>query len=180
MNCGRLALSLVLLLGFEPAALAISNNSWDDISTVTELSLVGLALGTPVVKDDWDGAGQAALSIGLSAGLAEFGKALVHAERPDNSDNNSFPSGHTSVAFASATTVYRRYGWQLGFPAYAVAAFTGSARVAARKHHWYDVLAGAVIGTGSGWLFTKPFNDRVQVSPWADSKGGGLMVSMVW
>lgn len=174
------AVLLVLLFGLNPSAQAISNNSWDDISTVGALGLVGLALGTPVVKDDWDGAGQAALSIGLAGGLAELGKALVHEQRPDNSDNNSFPSGHTALAFSSATTLYRRYGWQMGFPAYAVAALTGSARVAARKHHWYDVAAGAAIGTGSGWLFTKAFNDKVQVSPWADSKGGGVLVSMVW
>ncbi|MGD9583778.1 MAG: phosphatase PAP2 family protein [Lysobacterales bacterium] len=180
MQFNRCALLLVLLLSIHPSAKAISNNSWDDISTVGALGLTSLALGTPIVKNDWDGAGQAALSIGFATGLAQLGKALIHEQRPDNSGDDSFPSGHTAFAFSSATTLYRRYGWRWGFPAYAVAALTGSARVAARKHHWYDVVAGAAIGTGSGWLFTKAINDKVQVSPWADTQGGGVMVSMVW
>jgi len=180
MKTRLLAWLLLALLGANTPAQAISHNSWDDISTVGAIGLVGLALGTPTVKDDWDGTGQAALSIGAAAGLAELGKALVHEQRPDRSDNNSFPSGHTALAFSSATTLYRRYGWQWGFPAYAVAALTGSARVAAKKHHWYDVAAGAAIGTGSGWFFTKAFNDKVALVPWVDSTGGGVEVAMVW
>ncbi len=174
--------ALTLLLGFAVAAPAhaISNDKWDDISTFTELTLLGVALAAPIVQDDWEGEGQAALSIGTAIGIATLGKALIHARRPDNSDNNSFPSGHTSIAFASATTLHRRYGWQVGFPAYAVAALTGTARVAARKHHWYDVVAGAAIGTGAGWFFTDAFNDKVQVTPWADSTGGGVFVAMRW
>ncbi|RLA58543.1 MAG: phosphatase PAP2 family protein, partial [Gammaproteobacteria bacterium] len=101
-------------------------------------------------------------------------------ERPDNSDDDSFPSGHTANAFASATTLYRRYGWQAGVPAYAVATLTGVARERSRQHHWYDVVAGAAIGGISGWFFTDAFNDKVQLVPWVDSKGGGVAVSMRW
>lgn len=180
MKARVFALLTWMLLGFNPAAQAISNNSWDNISTVGAIGLVGLALGTPVAKDDWDGAGQGALSIGVAAGFATLGKALVHEQRPDHSDNNSFPSGHTALAFSSATTLYRRYGWQWGFPAYAVAALTGTARVAAKKHHWYDVAAGAAIGTGSGWFFTKAFDDKVAMVPWVDSTGAGVEIAMVW
>lgn len=180
MKSALLALTLLLVFGVATPAHAISNNTWDDISSYTELSLLGVALAAPAIQDDWEGEGQAALSVGTAIGFATLGKALVHEQRPDHSDNNSFPSGHTAIAFSSATTLYRRYGWQVGFPAYAVAALTGTARVAARKHHWYDVVAGAAIGTGSGWFFTDAFNDKVQVSPWADSKGGGVIVAMRW
>jgi membrane-associated phospholipid phosphatase len=176
----RLLAPMLLAFGVSAPAHAISNNTWDDISSYTELSLLGVALAAPIVQDDWEGEGQAALSIGSAIGIATLGKTLIHEQRPDNSDNNSFPSGHTSIAFSSATTLYRRYGWQIGFPAYAVAALTGTARVAARKHHWYDVVAGAAIGTGTGWLFTDAFNDKVQLTPWVDSTGGGVMVAVRW
>lgn len=171
---------LLLALAIAPSAQAISNNGWDDISTVGELGLLGFALATPAVKDDWEGVGQAALSIGVAAGFATLGKSLVHEQRPDHSNNNSFPSGHTAIAFSSATTLYKRYGWQVGFPSYAVAALVGTGRVAAKKHHWYDVLAGAAIGSASGWFFTDAFNDKVQLTPWADSKGAGVIVAMRW
>lgn len=172
--------SLVLAMAVSLPAQAVSNSTWNDLSTVGALGLVSVALVTPSVRGDWAGTGQAGLSIGLAGGLATLGKAVIHEQRPDRSDNNSFPSGHTSLAFASATTLYRRYGWETGLPAYAVATFTGAARVAARKHHWYDVAVGGLIGSGSGWLFTKPFNDKVQLIPWADSKGGGLWVATQW
>lgn len=159
---------------------AVSNKNWDDISTVTEIGLIGTALATPTLRGDWRGLGQAGLSIGVAGGAATGLKAVIHEERPDNSDNNSFPSGHTTFAFASATTLHRRYGWQWGAPAYVVATFTGVARVAARKHHWWDVLAGAAIGTGSGWFFTSPFDDKVQLVPWVEGKGAGIRVAIPW
>lgn len=174
------AFPLLLALLASPNAHAISNQSWDDISTVTELTLLGVALGTPMLRDDWEGAGQAALSIGVATGITTLGKSIIHAQRPDNSNNNSFPSGHTAVAFSSATTLYRRYGARYAIPAYALATFTGAARVAARKHHWYDVVAGAVIGTGSAWYLTDRLDENVAITPWLDSDGGGVMVAMQW
>jgi membrane-associated phospholipid phosphatase len=177
----RIALTTVVLtLAVNAPAQAVSNKTWDDLSTVGSVGLMGVALATPSLRGDWAGTGQAGLSLALAGGVATLGKAVIHEQRPDRSDNNSFPSGHTALAFASATTLYRRYGWEMGFPAYAVATFTGAARVAARKHHWYDVVVGGAVGTGSGWLFTKPFNDKVQLIPWADSKGGGLWVATQW
>ena len=121
-----------------------------------------------------------ALFQGFATSSAQIGKALVHEERPNNKDNNSFPSGHTANAFASATTLHRRYGWEIGLPAYAMATLTGVARERAREHHWYDVVAGAAIGGVSGWFFTDAFNDKVRLTPWVDSTGAGVAVSMRW
>lgn len=174
------ALLLVLMLGVSSNANAVSNKTWDDLSTVGAVGMIGFALGTPMVKDDWQGAGQASLSLATAGGLSLLGKSLVHEQRPDHSDNNSFPSGHTALAFASATTLYRRYGVRYALPAYAVATFTGAARVAARKHHWYDAAAGAVVGTGSAWLFTDRLSENVAVTPWLDSDGAGVVVAMQW
>ena len=77
-------------------------------------------------------------------------KYVVSRERPDGSDQLSFPSGHTSNAFASATVVHRHYGWKVGIPAYGVATFLGVSRMAANRHHFSDVVGGALLGYGVG------------------------------
>jgi membrane-associated phospholipid phosphatase len=180
MKTPQLVLMFLLALLVKTPAHAISDNSWEDISNVGTYGLLSTALLLPVARDDSEGAYQAIYSVGSAMAVTALGKALVDEERPDESDNDSFPSGHTSNAFAAATTLHRRYGWKTGFPAYAVATLTGVARERARKHHWYDVVAGAVIGTASGWIFTDAFDDKVQLVPWVDGKGGGVTVSMRW
>lgn len=180
MKTHHLYTLFALLIFVHPAANAISDNTWEDISDVGAYGLIGTALLLPTARKDWTGLRQAAYSIGTATITAQIGKALIDEERPDNSDDDSFPSGHTANAFASATTLHRRYGWQTGFPAYAVATLTGVARERARKHHWYDVVAGAVIGGASGWFFTDAFDNQVQLVPWVDSGGGGVVVSMRW
>lgn len=177
----RVALVIFLLaLGVNPRAFANDNKTWADISDVSVVLLMGSALATPTIKGDWEGLRQSAYSLGVSAGVSLGLKSVIHEQRPDHSDNKSFPSGHATMAFASATTLHRRYGWQAGFPAYALATLTSVARVSANKHHWHDVGAGAVIGISSGWFFTDKFNDKVQLTPWVASKGGGLLVNASW
>jgi len=175
-----LLLLTILALHANTPAHAWSDKTWDDISAVGVYSLVGTALIMPTTRKDWEGLRQAAYSMGSATVIVQIGKAVIDEERPDNSDDDSFPSGHTANAFAAATTLHRRYGWEVGFPAYAVATITGVARERSREHYWYDVVAGAVIGTATGWYFTDAFNSNVQLVPWVDSKGGGLSVSMRW
>ncbi|WP_243751664.1 phosphatase PAP2 family protein [Niastella caeni] len=68
----------------------------------------------------------------------------------------SFPSGHTSVAFASATSLYLAYPkWYVAVPAFTYAAAVGYSRMYLGVHYPSDVLAGAVIGAGSAWLMYK-------------------------
>ncbi|NOS96848.1 MAG: phosphatase PAP2 family protein [Methylotenera sp.] len=171
---------LLLALNVNPVANAASDKTWADISDVGSYTLMGTALIVPVVRDDWLGARQAVYSIGTAGVVSLLGKMAIHEQRPDQSDNRSFPSSHAAAAFASATTMYRRYGWEVGLPAYALATLTASARVAANKHHWYDAVAGAAIGGASGWYFTDAFDNKVQFVPWADSKGVGFEASMAW
>lgn len=104
-------------------------------------------------------------------------KHTVREERPDGSDHKSFPSGHTSQSFAAAGTLHKRYGWEIGIPAHAVAAFVGVARVKARKHYVHDVLVGAAIGEGAAWLITQPKNEKVRWLPWGDAHSAGASVS---
>lgn len=73
-------------------------------------------------------------------------KRTVHRTRPDGSNAFSFPSGHTSTAFAAATVLQGHYGAKVGIPAYGIASFIGASRMASQKHHLSDVLAGATLG----------------------------------
>jgi membrane-associated phospholipid phosphatase len=75
--------------------------------------------------------------------------ALKHAvsrTRPDGSNQLSFPSGHTSSAFAWATVAQAHYGWKVGAPSYLAATAIGLSRVSNDKHHLSDVIAGAALG----------------------------------
>ncbi|MBR5905384.1 MAG: phosphatase PAP2 family protein [Bacteroidales bacterium] len=91
---------------------------------------------------------------GLSTGFLL--KYTVTRNRPDGSDNQSFPSGHTLFAFTGAELTRMDYGWGWGGGAYAVAVFTGAERLWGDKHWVTDVLAGAGIGILAahvgGWL----------------------------
>ncbi len=70
-------------------------------------------------------------------------------DRPDHSNRNSFPSGHTAQAFAAATFLSEEYKDRLPwipYAGYGVASSVGILRMANNKHYLSDVLAGAGIG----------------------------------
>ena len=77
-------------------------------------------------------------------------KASIHRMRPDQSDSNSFPSGHTSDCFAMATVVNNYYGKKWGIPAYTFAALVGISRIEKDKHWPSDVISGATLGYLAG------------------------------
>ena len=79
-------------------------------------------------------------------------KRLVHSERPDGSDCRSFPSGHTARAFMGAELLRIAYGGWVPYAGYAVAAATGVMRMAAGRHWFTDVVAGAGIGIFSAQM----------------------------
>lgn len=86
-----------------------------------------------------------ALALGRSVVLTQGLKYVFNETRP-NGGSHSFPSGHTSAAFAGAEFIRKEYGWWWGMPAYAVASYVGWSRVESREHYTRDVLAGAAIG----------------------------------
>lgn len=68
----------------------------------------------------------------------------------------SFPSGHTSTAFALATSVSLACPkWYVIAPSYLWAGAVGYSRMDLGVHYPSDVLAGAVIGSGSAFLSCK-------------------------
>ena len=76
-------------------------------------------------------------------------KQTTHVTRPDGSNDQSFPSGHTATAFMTATMLTKEYGHKspwIGIGAYSVATATGLMRMANNKHWLSDVLTGAGIG----------------------------------
>jgi membrane-associated phospholipid phosphatase len=82
-------------------------------------------------------------------------KSLSHEERPDGSDNLSFPSGHTAQAFLAASIVHTEFRdksqWY-GIGAYTLATSVGVLRMVVDKHWQSDVVAGAGFGILSAHL----------------------------
>lgn len=177
-------MSRPLALAAAVASLALSTpahageKGWGTASDWGRNGLVIVALGLPAVEGDWKGTKEAAFSIGAASIVTSALKETIPEERPDGSDNKSFPSGHTSVSFAAAATLHKRHGWEVGIPAHAVAAFVGLARVKADKHFVHDVLVGAMIGETAGWIVTSRESDRVKWLPWGDAHGAGVTMAM--
>lgn len=141
--------------------------------------LPATALTLTLCEKDWKGLLQGVETAAVTAGATLILKYAVKEWRPDYSNHHSFPSGHTAVTFASAAYLQRRYGWAWGAPAYAVAAYVGWGRVFAKKHHWWDVLAGGAIGAGSAYIFTRPFAKKhdLQIAPVTDGENIGVYAS---
>ena len=72
-------------------------------------------------------------------------KVSFEEKRPSGG-KYSFPSGHTTTAFAFATAVACEHEWYLSVPAFSLAIFVGVSRMNDNKHYFHDVLAGATIG----------------------------------
>ncbi|WP_207224357.1 phosphatase PAP2 family protein [Ancylomarina subtilis] len=114
-------------------------------------------------------------------------------ERPDHSSFNSFPSGHTAMAFANAEFLYQEYKdksiWY-GIAGYTIASSIGVFRIVNNRHWVTDVLAGAGIGIFSTklsyFLYDRVFakkNNKTKttlISPFYNSKQLGLCCSITF
>lgn len=174
-----LCLALAASMTISVPAQAKDEKAWGTASDIAVNGLTLVALGLPIVKGDKQGAFQAGGSIAASMLVSTGLKEAFPEWRPDMSDRKSFPSGHTSRAFAAAATLYNREGADVGIPAMVVAGFVGLARVKADKHHWYDVAVGAGIGTASGFLITNKRGEKqAAIVPWGDTKSAGISLAM--
>lgn len=138
-------------------------------SSVTYVSIaapVGMAIAGFIKHDNklkWDALYTGAAFLASSI-VTRATKAIVNRQRPfekyafivkrdDESGGMSFPSGHTSSAFCSATSLALRYHkWYIIAPAYVFATSVGWARMYQGVHYPSDVLAGAMVGMASAWV----------------------------
>ncbi|TVQ10165.1 MAG: phosphatase PAP2 family protein [Bacteroidetes bacterium] len=122
-------------------------------------------------------------------------KTVIDAPRPDGSDNNSFPSGHSAIAFMGAEFFRKEYSeksaWY-GVAGYTLATTTALLRLHHNRHKPIDVAAGAVIGVLSTQIAYKLVpvvcdklfpsrNDKsysLQITPFMDGKKTGMVLQI--
>lgn len=110
-------------------------------------------------------------------------KKATRRRRPDSSNLQSFPSGHTSDAFAWATVAAHYYSWKLSVPAYCVAGLIGVGRLENSAHHLSDVVAGATLGIIVGRSAVRKDAEparaaRVSLAPARDAYGTGMGLAL--
>ena len=148
----------------DPTFKAITNSALP-ISVATPLIIysVGLIKKDSTIKNQ-------ALFIGetflVSAFITTALKYSIKRERPFNTypdiekvtaaPGYSFPSGHTSTAFATATSLSMEYPkWYIIAPSFAWASAVGYSRMHLGVHYPSDVVAGAIVGSGSAYISYK-------------------------
>ena len=105
-------------------------------------------------------------SLTISMGTTYVLKKIIDRQRPSITypfiqpviveTNGSFPSGHTTAAFATATSFTLAYPkWYVAVPAYTWASMVAYSRLHLGVHYPSDILGGAIIGAGSAWLSHK-------------------------
>ncbi|HZV80541.1 MAG TPA: phosphatase PAP2 family protein [Geobacteraceae bacterium] len=171
-----LLVSLVSMFVFQNRAQAGETiKSAGDVTTVLLPATAGI---TSLLLQDYTGTKQLVEATALSLGVTLALKYTVNERRP-NGEDYSFPSGHSAISFSSAEFIRKRYGWEYGLPAYAAATFVGYSRIESDQHYFHDVLAGALIGIGSSYLFTTPYS-RLDVSGEAGAGYYGIKVGSTW
>lgn len=103
------------------------------------------------------------ISVLISSGFSSVLKYTINRDRPfvtynfiqkcTEGGSPSFPSGHTSDAFAIASALSLAYPkWYIIAPSFLWAGAIAYSRMDLGVHYPSDVLAGAIIGTGSSFL----------------------------
>ena len=98
-------------------------------------------------------------------------------------DQKSFPSGHTSTAFAIATVIANKYEETPYIKpiSYGIASLTGLSRINDEKHWASDVFFGAALGYFTSKTILKLHNNKkgqhFTIYPRVDSRGGAILLS---
>jgi hypothetical protein len=113
----------------------------------------------------------------VSGALTEAIKLAVRRERPDGGGRDSFPSGHASTAFASATVLARHLGWRWAVPAYIVASYVAVSRLQGNRHYLSDVVFGGTVGFVAAQTATRQRTSSFAVVPVALPGGVAVVVA---
>ena len=146
---------------------------------VLRWAIPAAAAGVAWRRDDRDGLRQYAWAFGGTAVSTLLLKAAIDKDRPDDSDNDAFPSGHAATSFAGATFLHRRYGWRDAAPAYLLSAYVGWTRIDADEHEIEDVLGGAALAAAWTWWQVDPL-PGVDVTPALTRDGFQLRFAARW
>lgn len=152
---------LIFVLIFCCSAVNLTQaQSRETVKTSTDILMFATPIAglvTTLAIGDHKGTKQLLFAGATSLASSYLLKYSIKKQRPDGSDNHSFPSNHTAMAFQGASFIQFRYGWKYAIPAYLVSGYVAWGRVYSKRHDGWDVLSGAAIGIGSSYLFTKPF-----------------------
>ena len=149
---------------FDPAHKSITNTAVPlSIATPVVMYTIGLIQKDSLIK-------QKALFIGetflASAFVTIASKSIIKRDRPyvthpsiqplSVEGSYSMPSGHTSSAFATATSLSMAFPkWYVVVPSFVWASSVGYSRMHLGVHYPSDVLVGALVGSGSAVLMNK-------------------------
>lgn len=123
-----------------------------------DLLSVALPLGTLAVewsRGDRDGAWQFGQTFVAATASTEALKRITDVDRPDGTNNLSFPSGHAARAFSAAAYLRQRHGARVAAPMYLAALYVGHTRVAAQRHRWADIAGAALVAEASAHLLVQ-------------------------
>ncbi|WP_201526873.1 MULTISPECIES: phosphatase PAP2 family protein [Psychrobacter] len=132
---------------------------------IIAIAIPTIAYGSTYYMNDKSGRQQFYQAFGTNLAVTYALKATIDKERPNGSDNKSFPSSHTSVAFQGASFIHKRYGLKYSIPAYIGAGLVAYSRLETDEHDAVDVLAGAALGIASSMYLTKSYNDQLYIAP---------------
>jgi hypothetical protein len=144
---------------------------------------VALSIGTYAIGRTFDQPKTSHLAMDLLRAQAitemmvEPLKFATHRERPDQSNHQSFPSGHSAITFAGATVLERHLGWKRSLLGYAIASYVAASRLHDNRHYLSDVVFGAAVGAIAGRTVTEHGAETWTFAP-ARVPGGVVLLAM--
>jgi len=168
---------IITILAGTSRCMAGNNN--DTAADILRVVIPATAYGMTFYQNDQEGRGQFSKALLTTVGITYGLKATIKHNGP-NGHAESFPSGHAATAFSGASFLHKRYGWELGIPAYAAATFVGWSRIDSDDHDTTDVVAGAAISMLSTYFFTTEQKLDLEVVPTMDDNSLGVKIFGRW